>query len=418
MSTQTHYETLGLAHNAPLPVIKAAYKALALVYHPDKTVCQNPSQRAEHATVFRAVQEAYDVLSSPSLKAFYDAELQKQTLTTDTQHLKFHNASSFGSQRSRSNSYHRPSVTVYATTPEEKTALKLSMQAQFDQIKQSRAERSQEDALLDITGLRYTLKCWRDLAEEQTHDPIMAAHCKLQALEYEKKLRSRETEHEDWLKRMSKPKTFPHYQDNRANTSTNTPRHSSAKIEKYKQAEDMKAAEYVDRARARAAERIRLDNIRKSQLEAKAAAVRVEKEMQQKKKNEAAAKEAARIAKVRAKVLPATKATSAATAVSAGQASYSSPPNKTDNVLVGTEYLTTTEYETRRLNKENQGSNSHATEIHTAQSGSVSIKSTLIPNNKTCGRCGEGHASLTEWKRCNIIAAESQTRDGSFFAIV
>uniref|UniRef100_A0A7S0WWK1 J domain-containing protein n=1 Tax=Pyramimonas obovata TaxID=1411642 RepID=A0A7S0WWK1_9CHLO len=61
-----YYHDLGLTRSATDICIKKAYRKLSLKYHPDK-------DETEHAeTVFAAVAEAYDVLSDPKNKGFYD----------------------------------------------------------------------------------------------------------------------------------------------------------------------------------------------------------------------------------------------------------------------------------------------------------------------------------------------------------
>eukprot|EP00998_Keelungia_sp_KM082_P008398 NODE_4587_length_769_cov_74.137072_g4564_i0.p1 GENE.NODE_4587_length_769_cov_74.137072_g4564_i0~~NODE_4587_length_769_cov_74.137072_g4564_i0.p1 ORF type:complete len:249 (+),score=42.14 NODE_4587_length_769_cov_74.137072_g4564_i0:96-749(+) len=62
--TVNHYQVLGVSENAADKQIKAAYKSLALKYHPDK----NPSGSKQ----FQAVQAAYDVLSDASKRAEFD----------------------------------------------------------------------------------------------------------------------------------------------------------------------------------------------------------------------------------------------------------------------------------------------------------------------------------------------------------
>ena len=64
-----HYETLN-SHRAAEPhELKACYKRMALMLHPDK----NPSERAPVG--FKRVQDAYDVLSDVLSRAEYDAEV-------------------------------------------------------------------------------------------------------------------------------------------------------------------------------------------------------------------------------------------------------------------------------------------------------------------------------------------------------
>ncbi len=58
------YETLGVAPIADAAVIKAAYRRLAMLHHPD---------RGGNKEAMQAVQDAYDVLSDPERRAQYDA---------------------------------------------------------------------------------------------------------------------------------------------------------------------------------------------------------------------------------------------------------------------------------------------------------------------------------------------------------
>lgn len=58
---------------AGLPEIKVAYRTMARRYHPD--VCP-PTEREECTRRFLQVQEAYDTLSDPHLRADYDLWLQ------------------------------------------------------------------------------------------------------------------------------------------------------------------------------------------------------------------------------------------------------------------------------------------------------------------------------------------------------
>jgi molecular chaperone DnaJ len=70
MATQTkrdYYEVLGIARDADLKAIKAAYRKLAVRFHPDR----NPDD-PEAETRFKEASEAYAVLSDTNKRANYD----------------------------------------------------------------------------------------------------------------------------------------------------------------------------------------------------------------------------------------------------------------------------------------------------------------------------------------------------------
>ena len=67
----THYEILMLPRDADQPAIKAAYKKLALQFHPDK----HPNAGNTMTAVMQAVNQAYACLSDQSRKSAYDMSL-------------------------------------------------------------------------------------------------------------------------------------------------------------------------------------------------------------------------------------------------------------------------------------------------------------------------------------------------------
>ncbi|HSQ77959.1 MAG TPA: DnaJ domain-containing protein, partial [Nitrospirota bacterium] len=62
-----YYELLGVHRNAGDAELKRAYRRLAHQHHPDK----NPGDKASEDK-FKEINEAYEVLSDPQKRAYYD----------------------------------------------------------------------------------------------------------------------------------------------------------------------------------------------------------------------------------------------------------------------------------------------------------------------------------------------------------
>jgi DnaJ family protein B protein 13 len=60
------YNLLGLTSNATYPEITSAYRKFAIKYHPDRTIAD------EAPRLFAEYSEAYEILSTPKLRAVYD----------------------------------------------------------------------------------------------------------------------------------------------------------------------------------------------------------------------------------------------------------------------------------------------------------------------------------------------------------
>lgn len=70
MNPHTHYEVLGLRETATVEEIKRRYHELVRRFHPDVAGTGNPAR-------FRAIQEAYNVLTDPEARKTYDAALAR-----------------------------------------------------------------------------------------------------------------------------------------------------------------------------------------------------------------------------------------------------------------------------------------------------------------------------------------------------
>jgi curved DNA-binding protein CbpA len=79
-----HYKELGVDPQAEDIVIRAAYRALAQRYHPDKLAVSQSKSLGDRTMA--SIQAAYDTLSDPSKRAAYDGtrstiNLNENTLT-------------------------------------------------------------------------------------------------------------------------------------------------------------------------------------------------------------------------------------------------------------------------------------------------------------------------------------------------
>jgi DnaJ-class molecular chaperone len=69
-----HYTTLGLGSDAKLADIKKAFRQRAALHHPDRNDAPEAAER------FRAVQQAYEVLSDEAKRLAYDENRRRNLL--------------------------------------------------------------------------------------------------------------------------------------------------------------------------------------------------------------------------------------------------------------------------------------------------------------------------------------------------
>lgn len=77
-TVHSHYENLKVSREAPVEVIKAAYKALMQKYHPDK------NQSNDATEIAKIIQQSYEILSDPVSRAAHDRWIKQQEALLNT----------------------------------------------------------------------------------------------------------------------------------------------------------------------------------------------------------------------------------------------------------------------------------------------------------------------------------------------
>lgn len=80
IESRTHYELLGLEPTATVDEVKAAYKEIAKIYHPDSNFFDEiieTNLSPEQLKTFQAITAAYNTLINGEKRAAYDAMLPK-----------------------------------------------------------------------------------------------------------------------------------------------------------------------------------------------------------------------------------------------------------------------------------------------------------------------------------------------------
>jgi len=70
-----YYELLGVSRRASPREIKAQYRKMAMLYHPDQNIGVTGSSAAGNEERFRLISDAYETLMCPSKRAQYDTRL-------------------------------------------------------------------------------------------------------------------------------------------------------------------------------------------------------------------------------------------------------------------------------------------------------------------------------------------------------
>ena len=72
MVTKTHYDALGISTDATEEEIKQAFRKLAKIYHPDVSALDSGLA----GEIFKEISNAYEILSNPAKKSFYDHSMK------------------------------------------------------------------------------------------------------------------------------------------------------------------------------------------------------------------------------------------------------------------------------------------------------------------------------------------------------
>ncbi|KAK3163623.1 hypothetical protein QOZ80_1AG0006080 [Eleusine coracana subsp. coracana] len=124
----TFYDLLGISSDGSADEVRAAYRRMALRYHPDVAP---PGAAAENTRRFIEVQEAYETLSDPSRRASYDRALARGVCR-----LAF-SGSRFG----------RTARAYYDQDQEDKSGWRRSWQDQVAELKRRSMTKDSEENL-------------------------------------------------------------------------------------------------------------------------------------------------------------------------------------------------------------------------------------------------------------------------------
>jgi curved DNA-binding protein CbpA len=88
------YVSLGVASDAPAADIKAAYRRLALKFHPDK--CSDDTQKELNTHEFHKIQKAYDIVGNDEGRSRHDSHARLKDLLKERDSLRARPAASRG----------------------------------------------------------------------------------------------------------------------------------------------------------------------------------------------------------------------------------------------------------------------------------------------------------------------------------
>lgn len=141
---KNYYEILQIDKNASPEIIEKAYKTLAKKYHPD---LQDEAHKKEAEEKFKIINEAYQTLSNPQLKASYDQNMIDNNISQEQYEEMYKQNQILKNElnnlhRQQTNQHSNPNNNMYNNvnstqdTPEKRYKRDLEYEKQLERARQ------------------------------------------------------------------------------------------------------------------------------------------------------------------------------------------------------------------------------------------------------------------------------------------
>ena len=164
---KNYYEILQIDKNASPEIIEKAYKTLAKKYHPD---LQDEAHKKEAEEKFKIINEAYQTLSNPQLKASYDQNIldnnisqeqyeemykQNQILKNELNNLHRQQIKQYNKQSTVTNNTHNSGYN----SPQASHTIRYKRNLEYErQIKQAIQQAYHDAYIQDLKNRGYKIK--------------------------------------------------------------------------------------------------------------------------------------------------------------------------------------------------------------------------------------------------------------------
>ena len=141
---KNYYEILQIDKSASPEIIEKAYKTLAKKYHPD---LQDETHKKEAEEKFKIINEAYQTLSNPQLKASYDQNMMDNNISQEQYEEMYKQNQILKNElnnlhRQQTNQHSNPNNNMYNNvnstqdTPEKRYKRDLEYEKQLERARQ------------------------------------------------------------------------------------------------------------------------------------------------------------------------------------------------------------------------------------------------------------------------------------------